>query len=88
MYAAALGPLVLCQDCLAVASYTEARHVGDEKCTCGGEFCGCASCNQDASRLQGGEVTKEQLAAECAVVPAYAVVPPVCIDGEDDELTF
>lgn len=94
-----LGPFVLCQDCLAVADYTDARHLNEEKCACGGDFCGCNTCNDDAERLQCGEITKQELIAELeglkqayegdeAMIPPYAVVPPVCIDGEDDELPF
>lgn len=36
----------LCQDCLKVYSYTDARHNEDEFCSCGGQLCGCLSCNE------------------------------------------
>ncbi len=48
---------VLCQDCLKVKPYTDKRHDSDEQCECGGDFCGCDSCNQDANRLiRQGEI--------------------------------
>jgi len=42
---------VLCQDCLKAKPYTDKRHDSEEQCECGGDFCGCDSCNQDADRL-------------------------------------
>lgn len=47
-----LGPLVLCQDCLAVKEYTDARHINEEKCECGGDFCGCYGCNKEAEEIK------------------------------------
>ena len=43
--------LVLCQDCLAVAEYTDARHNEEEFCQCGGQFCGCEACHAAAAEL-------------------------------------
>lgn len=40
--------LMLCQDCLHVRPYSEDGHFGDYKCDCGGDFCGCNSCNDFA----------------------------------------
>lgn len=53
--------VVLCNDCLRIAPYSEARHAGDEMCICGGEFCGCGSCVDTAARLVAGERRADQL---------------------------
>ena len=49
---------VLCQDCLAVRSYTDRRHLGIDRCNargnCGGEFCGCYACQETARDLKNG----------------------------------
>ncbi|AUR98351.1 hypothetical protein NVP1250O_13 [Vibrio phage 1.250.O._10N.261.55.E11] len=42
---------VLCQDCLKLDSFTEQKHEGRVFCSCGGEFCGCASCMLTANAL-------------------------------------
>lgn len=42
---------MLCQDCLAVRPYDEAGHAEEYRCHCGGAWCGCDSCNTDASRM-------------------------------------
>ncbi|TOG40353.1 hypothetical protein [Vibrio parahaemolyticus] len=42
---------VLCQDCLKVSIYSDARHNEDELCTCGGQFCGCSHCNAQAEQI-------------------------------------
>lgn len=45
---------VLCQDCLAVRPYSRDRDDGVELCRCGGEFCGCTSCNLTVHLLRAG----------------------------------
>lgn len=45
---------VLCQDCLRIAPYSDARHNADEKCPCGGDFCACLDCECVAILLKGG----------------------------------
>lgn len=54
------GPMpewVLCQDCLAVLSFSVARHQEAELCTCGGQLCGCPSCEAEAKqRIAWGAV--------------------------------
>ena len=40
--------LMLCQDCLQVRPYSESAHFGEWRCHCGGDFCGCNSCNDFA----------------------------------------
>lgn len=47
--------IVLCQDCLRIAAYSDARHEGDELCSCGGELCGCHCCVDTANKLLAGE---------------------------------
>ena len=44
--------LVICQDCLKVERYTDDKHHGVITCLCGGDFCGCFSCNLHAFKLQ------------------------------------
>lgn len=63
-----LGPLVLCQDCLKQKTYTAERHVGDEVCECGGDFCGCSSCNETLQALKAGKRTKEELGTQSDVL--------------------
>ena len=53
------APLMLCQDCLQVRPYCEAGHFGDYHCDCGGDFCGCNSCNVFAHG-QGADFEKRQ----------------------------
>ncbi|MCI5157111.1 MAG: hypothetical protein D3906_01480 [Candidatus Electrothrix sp. AUS1_2] len=48
------GDNVLCGNCLRVMPFTLARHHGDELCQCGGEFCGCAECNETITQLSSG----------------------------------
>ncbi|HCE2054011.1 TPA: hypothetical protein NGS83_003920 [Vibrio parahaemolyticus] len=42
---------VLCQDCLKVSIYSDTRHNEDELCSCGGQFCGCSSCDSQAQKI-------------------------------------
>lgn len=44
----------LCQNCLRVVQYTDRRHVGEDLCICGGEFCGCSDCNNTIILLEHG----------------------------------
>jgi len=39
----------LCQDCLKVYPYSDARHNEDEFCSCGGQLCGCSDCDHTAN---------------------------------------
>lgn len=52
---------VLCQDCLRVRDYTKARHMGDEQCECGGDFCGCPDCVHTINALLAGERSAEDI---------------------------
>lgn len=44
--------LMLCQDCLATAKFTLPGHLGETRCGCGGEYCGCPGCAEHAARLR------------------------------------
>ena len=46
---------VLCQNCLCVRDFTEARHIGEELCECGGDFCGCDFCASGINALRAGK---------------------------------
>lgn len=62
--------LMLCQDCLHVRPYCESGHFGDYRCHCGGDFCGCTSCN-DFAHGQGADFEKRQ-----ALDPKFAPSDP------------
>lgn len=51
--------LMLCQDCLQVRPYSESAHFGEWSCECGGDFCGCNSCN-DFALGEGADFSKQQ----------------------------
>ena len=51
--------LMLCQDCLATIPYIEQGHLGEIKCTCGGDYCGCDDCADYAARLQQNHQQRE-----------------------------
>ena len=59
------GRAVLCQDCLAVAPYTDARHNEDEFCACGGQWCGCDMCLNTVRQLRAGERRAVWLGLTC-----------------------
>lgn len=42
---------MLCQKCLAVADYDDAGHGEEYFCECGGQWCGCDSCHEQADNL-------------------------------------
>ncbi|AGB11013.1 TPA: hypothetical protein ACPVYA_004298 [Vibrio parahaemolyticus] len=52
---------VLCQDCLKLKPYTDARHRSEEQCECGGDFCGCLSCQETITALQAGKTKASEL---------------------------
>ena len=51
--------LMLCQDCLAISPCTEAGHLGEEHCKCGGDWCGCDDCAAYAAKLQQNHEQRE-----------------------------
>lgn len=52
---------VLCQDCLKLKPYTDARHASEEQCECGGDFCGCLHCQETLEALKAGKTKAEDL---------------------------
>ena len=59
--AAKVPDLMLCQDCLATAPFTMRGHLGETRCGCGGEYCGCEGCAEQAAKLrQNGEQREAQ----------------------------
>ena len=47
---------VVCQDCMKTAPYSQAKHLGKEKCQCGGEFCGCINCMIEAIKYTAATI--------------------------------
>ncbi len=45
---------MLCQSCLRVRPFTDAGHCNEEPCECGGDFCGCESCQVTIGALEAG----------------------------------
>lgn len=43
--------IVLCCSCLAIAEFTIAKHNEEEFCKCGGQWCGCSFCQDEAKKL-------------------------------------
>ena len=50
---------MLCQDCHNVADFNQLAHEGRMTCRCGGEWCGCDSCNAEAWKLVKPKETNE-----------------------------
>ena len=51
--------LMLCQDCEATALYSGARHSGEQRCHCGGEFCCCPACMEAAADIVLGQLVRD-----------------------------
>lgn len=81
---------VLCQDCLRVLPYTDARHQEEEFCTCGGQLCGCSGCNETVSLLLAGVRSPSDLRG--VTVPVYhwsaerGLIPSPSFSVGDDDL--
>ena len=43
--------IVSCCDCSAIAEFTAAKHNEEEFCKCGGQWCGCGGCQDEAKKL-------------------------------------
>ena len=52
---------MLCQNCLRVSDYDPAGHNEEYFCKCGGQWCGCDSCNDTAEQLNNGERDSKKL---------------------------
>ncbi|MGF1702510.1 hypothetical protein L4D09_19635 [Photobacterium makurazakiensis] len=74
-----MNNLVLCQDCLAVKSFTAARHNADEQCKCGGDFCGCDHCQEQAkhTRIPKQVTNAPKLGAAVSSMPLHEVTIPL-----------
>ena len=42
---------ILCMACLGVEKFTDEKHEGNVNCHCGGEFCGCSGCEDEAIEI-------------------------------------
>lgn len=71
------APLMLCQDCLQVRPYCEFGHFGYYRCDCGGDFCGCTSCN-DFAHGQGADFAKRQALEAANEKPEPVRSPAAC----------
>ena len=59
---------VLCQDCLCLRSFSQRRHEGLDRCgNCGGEFCGCPSCQDTIRLLNAGCLDSDALGLTCDI---------------------
>ena len=58
---------VLCQDCLKVKGFSIERHNGEERCECGGDFCGCESCIETIKGLMAGKRSADELGIQCDI---------------------
>lgn len=45
---------MMCQDCLKVMDFDAKGHNEEYFCSCGGQLCGCSSCNDSANLLLNG----------------------------------
>lgn len=52
---------VVCQACLRLSIYSREKHGEQEFCQCGGQWCGCESCNEQALLLLSGERDQKRL---------------------------
>lgn len=48
----------LCQNCLKIYPYSDDRHSEKELCSCGGQLCGCPSCDEQAQNLYTKKLVK------------------------------
>jgi hypothetical protein len=71
--------MVLCQACLAVSEYTDAKNNEDEFCQCGGQWCGCDWCNIAIARLRAGERQRDRVHTQVDIdfwCEATGIYPP------------
>lgn len=58
------GNLMLCQDCNHILEFDEAGHDGEYSCRCGGDYCGCNDCSNEAEKaLQEQDKQRKGLTA-------------------------
>jgi len=53
--------LMLCQDCGAVAPFDLDGHQEKYLCKCGGQWCGCDACAQEAEELTAARERQERI---------------------------
>lgn len=58
---------VLCQDCLRLSIYSREKHCEQEFCQCGGQWCGCENCNEQALMLLRGERDQNKLGLQVPI---------------------
>ncbi|WP_265466473.1 hypothetical protein [Aeromonas salmonicida] len=58
---------VLCQDCLRLSIYSREKHCEQELCQCGGQWCGCENCNEQALLLLRGERDQNKLGLQVPI---------------------
>ncbi|PKQ80120.1 hypothetical protein AOX56_12765 [Aeromonas sobria] len=58
---------VLCQGCLRTSICSKEKQYGMEFCQCGGQWCGCANCNETVSALLKGERDKNKLGLQVPI---------------------
>ena len=58
---------VVCQDCLRLSIYSREKHGEQEFCQCGGQWCGCENCNEQALMLLRGERDKNKLGLQVPI---------------------
>ena len=58
---------VMCQDCLRLSIYSREKHGEQEFCQCGGQWCGCESCNEQALMLLSGERDQNKLGLQVPI---------------------
>jgi hypothetical protein len=51
------GDYMLCQDCLRWSRFSLLGHNGEKSCQCGGDFCGCPHCSDDAEKIRAAGIT-------------------------------
>lgn len=60
IYGVELDDLCLCCDCLKVEAFTQGKHIGDIKCSCGGDFCGSLTARKTIEALTLGKRTAKE----------------------------
>lgn len=58
---------VMCQDCLRLSIYSREKHGEQAFCQCGGQWCGCESCNEQALMLLSGERDQNKLGLQVPI---------------------
>lgn len=73
---------VMCQDCLRLSIYSREKHGEQEFCQCGGQWCGCESCNEQALMLLSGERDQNKLGLQVPISSWSPVNGCTVVGGE------